>query len=346
MKIVYLINHKGETGLNNVVLDLTTLFSSHGHNCTIFYLKDTEKEIEFPCKTIKIDEEHPLVFKDYDIVHTHGIHPNLYVLRHKPWGKSKTKFVATLHCYVFQDFMDLFGKVKGFLYSFLFLLSIVRHDLLITLSQDAQRYYQQLLPWKKSAYAYNTRTLDDTADLTLEEKRELSDFKNDGVLIGMNGVLIRRKGIDVMLKALELLPKDYKVMFIGGDTDSISKWKKQVKADIQDRVYFAGSHPKAYRYLPYYDIYVLPSRSEGFPLAMVEAAAKGCKIACSALPQLKEIFTEGEVAWCKIGDAESLAAAIIKARSLDGSKAKNTFEKKLSPDSFYKRHLDIYDCLH
>ena len=109
MKIVYLINHKGETGLNNVVLDLTTLFSSHGHNCTIFYLKDTEKEIEFPCKTIKIDEEHPLVFKDYDIVHTHGIHPNLYVLRHKPWGKSKTKFVATLHCYVFQDFMDLFG---------------------------------------------------------------------------------------------------------------------------------------------------------------------------------------------------------------------------------------------
>ena len=185
MKIVYLINHKGETGLNNVVLDLTTLFSSHGHNCTIFYLKDTEKEIEFPCKTIKIDEEHPLVFKDYDIVHTHGIHPNLYVLRHKPWGKSKTKFVATLHCYVFQDFMDLFGKVKGFLYSFLFLLSIVRHDLLITLSQDAQRYYQQLLPWKKSAYAYNTRTLDDTADLTLEEKRELADFKNDGVLIGM-----------------------------------------------------------------------------------------------------------------------------------------------------------------
>ena len=47
-----------------------------------------------------------------------------------------------------------------------------------------------------------------------------------------------------------------------------------------------------------------------------------------------------------MGDAESLAAAIIKARSLDGSKAKNTFEKKLSPDSFYKRHLDIYDCLH
>ena len=343
MKIAYLINHMGETGLNNVVLDLTTLFSAHGHECSVFYLKETEKPIIFPCNTHIIDKDHPFIFDNYDIVHTHGIKPNLYILRRKPWGKTKTKYIATLHCYVFQDFMDLFGKVKGFLFSFLFLFSVVRHDLLITLSQDAQRYYKKFLPWKRSAYVYNTRTMNEKTDLNDEEYAELRSFKGNGVLIGMNGVLIHRKGIDVMLKALELLPEIYKVMFIGGDANSIEKWSKEVKADIQNRVLFAGNHPKAYRYLPYYDIYALPSRSEGFPLALIEAAAFGCKIVSTNLPQLLEIFTNNEIKWCKNDNAEDLARAISEARNINGERAKKVYIEKLSPDIFYINHLKIYN---
>ena len=342
MKIAYIINHLGETGVNNVVLDLVTLFASHGHICTIFYFEDVKRPIAFPCPTIKIEKTLP--FEEYDIIHTHGIRPNVFVLKNKPWNKTDTKFIATLHCYVFQDFMDLYGKIKGFFYSFLFLLSVLRHDTLITLSKDALHYYRHFFPWKKISYVYNTRTMDDNADLNHNEKNELMSFKKNNILIGMNGVLIHRKGIDLILRALEMLPHEYRIIFVGGNADSIEKWKKKIKPELQNRVYFAGSRPMAYRYLPYYDIYALPSRSEGFPLAMVEAAAKGCKIVSSELPQLKEIFIDNEVQWCKIGNAESLANAIKKAKLLDGNKAQETFKKKLSPEIFYQRHFDIYNA--
>ena len=115
---------------------------------------------------------------------------------------------------------------------------------------------------------------------------------------------------------------------------------------IKDRIHFSGSHPKAYRYLPYYDIFALPSRSEGFPLALLEAAAYGTNIVCSALPILKECFTNEEVTFCRIGDSESLASALqIASKNNKGKAAKKKFDYCYSPLCFYKRHLEIYEEL-
>lgn len=345
MKIAYIINHKGETGVNNVVFDLITEFKRNGHSCTVLYLKETDKAIIFPCDEFKISKYPKSIFLEYDIVHLHGLGPCLYAFFNKPL-KSKAKIITTFHNYVFQDYVDLYGKIKGYLLALMHLLTSIRIDKIIVLSIDAQNYYKKWISSDKITYAYNTRVLDKTLDLSPNEKKEIIDFKQNNTLIGMNGVLIPRKGIETMINAIKLLPNDFKIVFVGGTLKQINIYKSLLDKKTNHRVLFAGMHPKAYRYLPYYDIFALPSRSEGFPLALLEAASYGCNIVCTDLPILKECFTEEDVHFCQIDNPKSLTNAILNAKKHNkGDKAKQKFEKEYSPSCFYKKHLSIYKDL-
>ena len=40
MKIAYIVNHLGQTGVNHVVLDLIKQMQHHGHDCRLFYFED------------------------------------------------------------------------------------------------------------------------------------------------------------------------------------------------------------------------------------------------------------------------------------------------------------------
>ena len=64
---------------------------------------------------------------------------------------------------------------------------------------------------------------------------------------------------------------------------------------VADRVYFFPYQEFPCNYLHYFDIYMMPSYSEGFGMAMVEAALGGKAIVCSDIPVFHEIFNENEV---------------------------------------------------
>lgn len=347
MRIAYLVNHIGRTGgLNNMVLDMTDLFIKHGHSVCVFYFKKHEMEMAFPCETRQIRLSEKIAFENYDIIHCHGIKPNAYVLFHKPLKHIKTRFVATLHCYVFQDFFDLYGKVKGFLGSLLFLISPLRHDVIVTLSKDALNYYRNWFPFKKMTFAYNTRCIDSSQKLTSLEFDELMEFKKDSILLGMNCVLILRKGVDTVLLALKRLPPKYKLVVLGGyESPEFMRFRESMIGNLEGRVLFLGMKKDAYRYLPYYDIYVMASRSEGFPLSLVEAAAYGKRIVSTSLAQFKEIFSDDDVAYYEPGDVDGLIKAIDNLNEMVNVE-KNVIEcynTKLSPESFYKRYFSIYE---
>ena len=211
MKIAYLIAHLGRTGVNGVVLDLVNQMQAHHHSCTVFFLEKDGDGIEYPCEIVRLREVQQL--KGYDIVHAHGLKPEMFIFKHlwKRKGKkfAQTRFITTLHCYCFQDFFDLYGKVKGALMGFVYILVKVAFDRVVCLSKDMMHYYEQWLPKRKLTYAYNTRDIC-LANLTLSEDEHnmINTFKGESTLIGMNCVLLYRKGIDVMLKALALLPQE------------------------------------------------------------------------------------------------------------------------------------------
>ena len=363
MRIAYLTNHIGQTGVNQVIRDLVHVMTSNGHECRVFFLKKVERPVSFDCEVSQLDGVNEL--DGYDVVHTHGIWPELFVcrwrlhtmfqvsslvLKKKRSVKSgkvhkRPKLVTTLHCYCFQDFFDLYGRLRGFMLGVLYLATKLPFDKVVCLSQNMVNYYRGYISQRKLTYAYNTRIIDGhIPELSEEEQREIDNFKGHRTLIGMSCVLLYRKGIDVMLKAMTLLPEDYR-LFIAGDGKERKTFEQMARElGISERVLFAGMKKDAYRYLPYYDIYALPSRSEGFPISLLEAAACGCKVVASRLPAVEECFTEEEMAKFDMPDEKALADAVLRANANVelGGNLKKAFEEKYSPKVFYGKYLEIY----
>ena len=366
-----------------MVLDLVVQMVAHGHECSVFYQKEVEegmKVVDYPCEVRRLQSWDDL--SGYDVVHTHGMGPEVLALKAKLRSKMKGEkllrsvqerksstarsvftrssdalhlepgtssgkvlLVTTLHCYCFQDFFDLYGKVKGAAMGVAYLLTKKVFDKVVCLSKDMMQYYERWIPKRKLTYAYNTRDIC-LANLTLSEDEHnmINTFKGESTLIGMNCVLLYRKGIDVMLKALALLSQEYKLMIVGEGKEKDAFKQMAQTLGLKGRVLFAGSHSDAYRFLPYYDIYAMPSRSEGFPLVLLEAAAYGTKVVASSLPVVTECFSEHEVITFTMPDEKELAAAISKAiedKNL-GERLKDRFDKYFSPETFYQNYMRIY----
>lgn len=215
-------------------------------------------------------------------------------------------------------------------------------DKIVVLSKDAQRYYSHFLPVKKLCISYNTRILD-KEDLEQSEIDKLLSFKANDILIGVNALLTKRKGIDQLIRVLPKL-SGYKLFIVGEGKECYNLKQLAIEQGVEERVYFAGYINNAYRFLQYYDIFAIPSRSEGFPLSLIEAAIMHKKVVASNIPIFKEIFSEKEVSFFDLENMDSLRDAIIDATQNE-SMAENIygrFENDYSPEIFYQNYLSIY----
>lgn len=345
MNIAYIVPSLKNAGPVLVVKELVEQMEKNGHQCHVFYFDD-KIELSFTCPISQIRFSSALDFGSFDIVHTHGIRPDAYVFIHKPLH-TKTKFVSTLHNYVFRDLSYQYNKLTAYCCGYLWMkLFLSRHNCIVALSKDAATYYKKWIKQSRLTWAYNTRSLPQQEKLDSEELKQLQTFKQDSILIGVNALLTDRKGVDLLIVALARLP-EYK-LFVVGDGKVKSRLIQLAKEyNVYDRVCFAGYHKNAYRYLPYYDIFAMPSRSEGFPLALLEASIIGVSTVCSDIPVFKELYSEEEVSFFELENIESLVAS-IKNMANKKSYSIAIYHKYLNeyaPHSFYQRYIDIYQSL-
>ncbi|GHV54452.1 hypothetical protein FACS1894181_18320 [Bacteroidia bacterium] len=214
---------------------------------------------------------------------------------------------------------------------------------MIVLSRHSKEYYTQWFKNDKILYAYNTRIIDSKLDLSSQERLELLDFKGDSVLLGANCALLYRKGIDMIIQALPYL-NNYKLFVVGHGTEKENLQKLAKDLNVANRVFFAGFKLNAYRYLRYYDIYVMPSRSEGFPLSLLEAASVGKNIVCSEIPAFKEFFSFDEILMFTLDDRISLIDSIKKVTNNTKMQenVKQRFIRDYSPECAYNRYVHLY----
>ena len=103
----------------------------------------------------------------------------------------------------------------------------------------------------------------------------------EGKLIGAVARLQRVKGIDVLISALAHCDPRLSLAIVG-DGDERETLAAQARAlGLSARIHFLGIRGAIETILPAFDAFVLPSRAEGLPLALVEAQACGLPvIAC------------------------------------------------------------------
>lgn len=342
MDIAYIVPSLANKGPEIVVKELVTSFVRDGHKCIVFYFDD-KIELSFDCPVKRISNKEVINFSKYDVVHSHGIRPDRYIYKNKPGKKTKTLFVSTLHNNIFPDLRYEYSRIIAAIFGRLWIHWLRRHDVLITLSKDARQYYSKWFPKEILTYAYNTRSPDITQKLTSEEFQNLENFKGTSILIGVNSLLTERKGIDILINALPSLT-GYKLLIVGSGKSRISLEKLAQKRKVENRCLFVGYKPNAYRYMAHYDLYALPSRSEGFPLALLEAAAYSVPTVASNLPVIRETFSTDEISFFDLANPKSIINAIITATANKtmAYKMNEKFNTIYSPDSQYKQYLAIY----
>jgi phosphatidylinositol alpha-1,6-mannosyltransferase len=105
----------------------------------------------------------------------------------------------------------------------------------------------------------------------------------------------RYKGFDEILEILEHLPEDVVYIIAGGGNDFPRLQRKAVDCGVANRVVFTGLFPEEEKPDLYAlaDVYVMPSRGEGFGYVFLEALASGVPVIGSKLDGGREALLNG-----------------------------------------------------
>jgi len=129
-----------------------------------------------------------------------------------------------------------------------------------------------------------------------ETKKEEIGIRERYPILGIGARLVEVKGIEYLLGAVSELRRRYPraLLVIAGT----GPWEKRLKdvareLGIEDHVAFLGARRDMHELLRVFDLYVLPSLSEGMPLALLEAMAAGCPVVATNVGGVPDIIIDG-----------------------------------------------------
>ena len=126
--------------------------------------------------------------------------------------------------------------------------------------------------------------------------RKKKEFPADKIIVGTITRLEYAKNNEFLIEGFSRLPKEILektiCLIIGsGPEEKNLKFKiKNLKLD--NKVIFLGDIPEAAKYHKAFDIFVMTSRYEGLPYALLEAMSAGLKIIATRVGGITEVLEE------------------------------------------------------
>jgi glycosyltransferase involved in cell wall biosynthesis len=128
------------------------------------------------------------------------------------------------------------------------------------------------------------------------------------------GALAPRKGQEYALEAIRLVRAsgvDARLVLVGSGDDETKLRQMATELGVNDIVAFAGEQPDPRPYLASADVFLLPSRQEGFSNAILEAMAAALPVIATDVGGNAEAIVQGKGGVIVApGNPEALAAAI------------------------------------
>lgn len=169
------------------------------------------------------------------------------------------------------------------------------------------------------------------------------------------------KGADILLTALEAFDRPWDLVIVGAELKTYSGYTRKLR-DHAERmesptrnVRFAGwQSPEEIRSLmTAADVFVLPSRSEACPLALLEAMAVGCACIATDVGDVRQILNGEECGIVVQGESPSaLAEALgrvaglgVAGRQRMGGRAREVVVARHSLQQQAAKHLCLYKTL-
>ena len=128
------------------------------------------------------------------------------------------------------------------------------------------------------------------------------------------------KGPDVFLSTMELLKKDVgNDLFVLLSGPSRGYMKRGLEnLGVPYKHLYVKSYPDVAKLFQASDVYLVASRQEGGPKAILESMASGVPIVTTRVGQAMDLVKHGENGWmADVEDSESLARCILQVRGME-----------------------------
>jgi len=242
----------------------------------------------------------------FDLIHCHGIYPDGLV-----GVKIGRYFNKKVILHVHESYISTAKELNIYR-------NVFKHvDRLVPVSKYQLREIIKIDERlrKKCSVIYNgVKT--DKKNISLNDYLEGT---NRTIRLIFVGHLISTKGLDILLKALELL-NSYKYKF---SLDVVGNGEKQLeyktlskKYGLKDKVSFIGEIDNTIllKKMKYYNYLVLPSRYETFGVVVIEAMSCGLPVIATKVGAIPEIVTSEEVGiLVEANNPKALAKGIVRA---------------------------------
>ena len=133
-------------------------------------------------------------------------------------------------------------------------------------------------------------------------------------IIGYIGRLVQGKGLDIMLQSLAYARDSikFKAALVGDGPLRNELEDMAARLGLQDRVRFYGFQEKRLEFLKGFDVFILPSLSEGIPRCLMEAMAAGVPVVASDIPGCRNLVKHEDTGLLFTSeDSHNLAKAIL-----------------------------------
>lgn len=176
--------------------------------------------------------------------------------------------------------------------------------LIIASSVERQRVQQAYrVPNHRISDTPNAIDIESFTAIARELARTKLGFSEADRVVGWNGrVVIHRKGLDILIAAWTKIcakrPDGGVLLSLVGSGEDAAEFRRLIDetglGSIHWRDEFLTQKNELLNYQCATDIYVLPSRHEGFPVAPIEAMALGVPVVAADAPGVKDILPDGD----------------------------------------------------
>lgn len=278
-----------------------------------------------------------IVENKIDIVHTHLNPAGLYTHIACPPNIPQ---VHTLHTTYSMDKET--SKFKLWLEKHFYFLN--KNTNVILLSDFIKQDFLKALPFKGKAFVLNNFVPDSYFDIKINEvKKEPGELKIIAI-----GTLKLLKNFEYLLEVFRHLKNENISLDIygGGSKEAYEAVIKKTGLKVK----MMGHANNLEAILPLYNLFIMPSKFEGFPLSVFEAMAAGLPLMLSDIAPLKSIVKDNAV-YFKLDNAQATAETLIaiQQKKIDVNalavNAKMYADKMVRRDLYISRLNVIYKTL-
>lgn len=310
----------------------------------VYYFDDV-CEIDFDCNVYRINFFDKIDFDKYDVVHSHMLRPDFYVWFHRKKHHVKTFFVSTLHQNIYDNLKGNYNSIVAFVFEKIWLWILRKQDVVVMLTEVMKSFYIQRTNLNLKTI-YNGRNYFESPNSIKNEEDidVINRIKSKHKIIGSHCLLTKRKGLHQIINSLVFL-EDYAFIVIGNGQELENLKKLAQDMGVTERCFFLGYKSDAVAYLKYFDVYVMASYSEGFPLGLLEAGLNKLPVVCSDIPIFRELFTEDDVCFFELDNVGSLAKAIelcYENKETLSSSIHQLIEQKYSVNRMALNYIKLY----